>query len=91
MTFATYPKMKESGIESIGKIPEGWESRKLRTVCNMFGRIGYRGYTINDIVEEGEGAITLSPSNIIDDKFDLNKKIYLSWMKSLQDLEDLVQ
>ena len=81
MTFVKYPKMKESGIESIGKIPEGWESRKLRTVCNMFGRIGYRGYTINDIVEEGEGAITLSPSNIIDDKFDLNKKIYLSWMK----------
>ena len=76
-----YSQMKESGIESIGKIPEGWESRKLRTVCNMFGRIGYRGYTINDIVEEGEGAITLSPSNIIDDKFDLNKKIYLSWMK----------
>ena len=33
MTFAKYPKMKESGIEWIGEIPEEWKIQKLKHVC----------------------------------------------------------
>jgi len=73
--------MKDSGIDWIGKIPETWKIKKLKFVSNVVGRIGFRGYTVDDIVGEGEGAVTLSPSNIIDDQFNLNKKTYLSWLK----------
>lgn len=59
----------------------GWEIKKLGEVCTIKGRIGFRGYTREDLVEHGEGAITLSPSNIIDDKLDLNKCQYISWHK----------
>ena len=48
------------------EIPQGWEWCRLRDLCTVFGRIGFRGYTRNDIVEKGFGAITLSPSNMQD-------------------------
>ena len=37
---------------------------RLKYVVDIFGRIGFRGYTEQDLVDENEGAITLSPSNI---------------------------
>lgn len=73
--------MKDSGIIGIKKIPENWGKKKLKFVSRIFGRIGFRGYTVNDIVNEGEGAITLSPSNIFEDTFNLDNKTYLSWAK----------
>ena len=30
-----YPKYKDSGIEWIGEIPEGWNIKKLGFNCNM--------------------------------------------------------
>ena len=57
-------EMKDSGVEWIGKIPKYWEINKLKNISSIYGRIGFRGYTVNDLVSEGEGAITLSPSNI---------------------------
>jgi type I restriction enzyme, S subunit len=81
MKYKQYPKYEDSGVDWIGYIPEGWKVKKLKFVSSLFGRIGYRGYTVDDIVAQGEGAITLSPSNIIDDKFSLKKKTYLSLMK----------
>lgn len=73
--------MKDSGIEWIGKIPAHWKTCKLQTVSDIFGRIGFRGYTQNDLVDEGEGAITLSPSNILDCYTTYAKCSYLSWDK----------
>lgn len=61
--------------------PEGWIVRPLRAVCSIYGRIGFRGYTTEDIVDEGEGAITLSPSNILSGELDLSDRTYLSWEK----------
>lgn len=60
---------------------EGWELKKLGEVCEIKGRIGYRGYTKNDLVEKGQGAITLSPSNIQNNKFNTNECTYISWFK----------
>ena len=60
---------------------QGWEIKKLGDVCTIKGRIGFRGYTRNDLVEQGKGAITLSPSNIVNDKLDLTKCQYISWHK----------
>ena len=73
--------MKESGIDWIGQIPEEWEVSKLEQYVDIFGRIGFRGYTTNDIVNEGEGAISYSPSNIIDYSVIDNNNTYISWSK----------
>ena len=63
-------------------IPQGWEWCRLRDLCTVFGRIGFRGYTRNDIVEKGFGAITLSPSNM-QDNGNMNYSVvsYISWKK----------
>ncbi len=65
----------------IGVIPIDWEIKPLGEVCKIFGRIGFRGYTTNDIVEKEQGAITLSPSNIKDDRIDYSNCTYISWFK----------
>ena len=41
-----------------------WEKCSLNDISTIYGRIGFRGYTVADIVEKGEGAIALSPTNI---------------------------
>ncbi len=74
-------KMKDSGVEWIGEIPEGWEVKRLKELCNAFGRIGFRGYTTSDLVGEGDGAITISPSNIKEEFMTFEKCSYLSWNK----------
>ena len=65
----------------VGIIPNDWELKKIGEVCQIFGRIGFRGYTVNDIVAEGNGAISISPSNIKDDKIEFKKCTYISWFK----------
>ncbi len=60
---------------------KGWEIKTIGETCTIKGRIGFRGYTREDLVEEGEGAITLSPSNIVNDALDLTKCSYISWYK----------
>ncbi|WP_027124942.1 restriction endonuclease subunit S [Gelidibacter mesophilus] len=74
-------KLKDSGVEWIGEIPEHWEVKKLKELCKAYGRIGFRGYTTSDLVNEGEGAITISPSNIKDEFMTFEKCSYLSWKK----------
>lgn len=79
--------LKDSGVEWIGEIPEHWEVKKLKEICKAFGRIGFRGYTISDLVNEGDGAITISPSNIKEDFMTFEKCSYLSWHKYIESPE----
>jgi type I restriction enzyme S subunit len=75
-------KMKDSGVEWIGDTPEDWIKSKVKYVSTIFGRIGYRGYTVEDIVDEGEGVITISPSNIKNDIFTIEgENTFLSFEK----------
>lgn len=82
--------LKDSGIEWIGEIPEHWEVKKLKFSCNIFGRIGFRGYKSDDLVSEGNGAITLSPSNMKDMKMDYTNRTYLSWKKYYESPEIMI-
>lgn len=54
---------------------------KLGDMCEIKGRIGFRGYTRRDIVDENQGAISLSPSNIVDGCLCYDKCTYISWAK----------
>ncbi len=60
----------------------GWQEKKLVNVCDIFGRIGFRGYTTKDLVcSQNDGAISLSPSNIQNGEMDYSKRTYISWFK----------
>ena len=72
---------KESGIQGLEKISCDYDYTKIKYVAEIYGRIGFRGYTASDLVSEGEGAITLSPSNLIDGKMVYDKCSYISWEK----------
>ena len=62
------------------EIPENWAWCRLLDVCHIFGRIGFRGYTKEDLVLSG-GAITLSPSNIVNGRMSYDNCTYISWDK----------
>ena len=69
----------------------GWEDKLLKDICSVFGRIGFRGYTKADFVSTPDnGAITLSPSNIIGGELSCDKCSYVSWEKYNQSPEIMV-
>ena len=51
-------KMKDSGVEWIGEIPEHWKVMKVKHLCNLNGRIGWQGLTSAEYKEEGPYLIT---------------------------------
>ena len=72
-------------------IPDSWEWCKLVDCCHIVGRIGFRGYTKDDLVCENNGAITLSPSNIVNGSMHYDKCTYISWDKYYESPEIQVQ
>lgn len=58
-----------------------WSKVKIKDIASIFGRIGFRGYTKSDIVKEGFGAISLSPSNIVNGNLNYDNCTYISWDK----------
>lgn len=73
------------------RIPDGWEVKPLNQILSLFGRIGFRGYNVTDLVQEGKGAITLSPSNIENGIVTFNKCTYLSWEKYKESPEIMIE
>lgn len=74
------PKLRFKEFEKDGE----WSLKQLGDdkLIEINGRIGYRGYTTEDIVSKGKGAISMSPSNI-DENWNLNfeKSTYITWEK----------
>ncbi|MGN1156772.1 MAG: restriction endonuclease subunit S [Agathobacter sp.] len=83
--------MKDSGIEWIGEIPADWEVTKLKYICNTQGRIGFKGYTVQDQVDEGEGALSLGATHMVNGKISLNNPVYISWDKYYESPEIMVK
>ena len=74
--------MKPGYIQTdVGIIPQDWAVTQIGDIAKIYGRIGFRGYTVDDIVRKGDGAITISPSNIQDNKTDFSNCTYISWKK----------
>ena len=74
-----YEYYRDQLLDLEGK--EGVEMKKLGEVCEIKGRIGFRGYTREDQVEKGEGVISLSPGNIENGQMVYNGCTYISWEK----------
>ena len=66
------------------------EWKKLGEVCEIKGRIGFRGYTRDDQVEKGEGAISLSPGNIDNGSMNYESCTYITWDKYEESPEIIV-
>lgn len=80
--LAPHTRFKDSGIEWLGELPEGWHGTTLKRVVSVCGRIGFRGYTTEDLVDEDEGALVLGGTNLTKiGQLDLTKRTYLSWFK----------
>lgn len=61
---------------------EDWYIGKIGNNSEVFGRIGFRGYTVDDLVDKGEGALTIGGKHISKDfQLDLSDPEYLSWEK----------
>ncbi|GAB3501004.1 hypothetical protein GCM10027341_27170 [Spirosoma knui] len=86
----SYEQYKPSGIDWLDAIPSHWEVKKLKHIASIFGRIGYRGYTVDDIVAENEGVVTISPSNIKNDVFTLENSTYISYDKYYESPEIMI-
>ena len=74
-----YEYYRDQLLDLEGK--EGVEMKTLGEICEIKGRIGFRGYTRDDQVAEGEGVISLSPGNIEDGKMVYDGCTYITWTK----------
>ncbi|MCF2446213.1 restriction endonuclease subunit S [Dyadobacter sp. CY345] len=71
-----------SEIIEISKLPEKWQSIKLNQIASVKGRIGFRGYTKSDLVQKGNGALTIGAKHINkNNKLNFIDPEYISWEK----------
>lgn len=69
-----------------------WQKHKLCNIASIVGRIGFRGYTTNDIVAKGKGAIALSPTNIENNRLTYDKdNTYISFYKFEESPEIMIK
>ena len=67
-------------------------SKLLKQLVKLDGRIGYRGYTKQDIVERSKGVLTYSPTNILNNKIVNGKNdTYISQAKYEESPEIMVK
>jgi type I restriction enzyme S subunit len=85
-------ELKRISEEWIGEIPKHWEIKKVKLICKIQGRIGFKGYKTSDLVFDGNGAITLGATHITKfNKIDLSEPVYLSWDKYYESPEIMVK
>jgi type I restriction enzyme S subunit len=75
MKSQTYPRIKSSGVEWLGEVPEHWEVNRLRRIGEAI--IGLT-YSPIDVVNEGEGTLVLRSSNIQGGRIKLDDNVFVS-------------
>lgn len=78
-------------MTEVGVIPEDWEVKTLGKLACINGRIGFRGYTVKDLVRKGEGAIAIGGKHISKNFLDLSDAEYISWEKYYESPEIMVK
>lgn len=71
-------KMKDSGIEWIGNMPEHWEVKRGRYIGSISHGVSFKP---NDMLAEGEGVLVLRASNIQKSKLSFTDNVYISRSK----------
>ena len=81
------PKYRFKEFEKDGE----WVETSVEENCLVKGRIGYRGYTTEDIVEQGKGALVLGGKHIQNQLLRLTDPTFLSWEKYYESPEIMVE
>ena len=84
--FVSY---KESSFELLCKIPEHWDIIKLKYIAEVRGRVGFKGYSASDLVDEG--AYSIGGKHISNNKIDLSDPTFISWHKYYESPEIMVK
>lgn len=71
--YERYPEYKDSGVEWLGEIPAGWESKKIKHLGRSI--IGLT-YSPEDVTDE-TGTLVLRSSNIQNEKLSLLDNVYV--------------
>ena len=80
------PHFNMSEVKNIPRLrfsefKNNWSKKYLKSISKVKGRIGFRGYTKSDLVEECSGALVLGGKNISNYRLDLSDRTYLNWDK----------
>ena len=70
---------------------KSWCLTRVGDNCTLKGRIGYRGYTKEDLVKKGNGALVLGGKNIQSHLLDLSEQTFLTWEKYYESPEIMVE
>lgn len=82
VTVGTNKKIVLIGTDWVKNLPSHWEKGRLKNYSTIKGRIGFRGYTTSDLVNEGEGALTLGATHINQiGLIDIGNPVFISWDK----------
>ena len=73
-----YEKYKNSGVEWIGEIPEGWEIRKFGSVSYMKGRIGWQGLKQSEFTKNKNDPFLITGMNFHDGKIRWNEVYHIT-------------
>lgn len=78
----------KNGIE----VPVEWDVKELGKLTEMKGRIGWQGYTINDLTEDASEPLVIGGTQISKEhKLDFSKPVYLKRKKYLEAPEIFVK
>ena len=53
-----YPAYRDSGVEWLGEVPEGWITKKIKHTTYVKGRIGWKGLKSDEFIGEGPYLVT---------------------------------
>lgn len=67
-------KLKDSGVDWIGKVPVGWEVRRVKDVGSAWNGLTY---SPEEVCEEGEGLLVLRSANIQDGRLDYADSVFV--------------
>jgi type I restriction enzyme S subunit len=82
-------KMKDSGIEWLGEVPEDWELKPLKHLATLKGRLGWKGLKAEEYVEIGYGF--LSTPDIKNDAIDFSNINYITKERFLESPEIILE
>ncbi|HFJ9378287.1 TPA: restriction endonuclease subunit S [Bacillus paranthracis] len=82
-------KMKDSGVEWIGEIPEHWEKTRLDFIARVKARLGWKGLKAEEYVDEGY--IFLSTPNLKGRNIDFKNVNYITEERYLESPEIMLE
>lgn len=87
-----YNDYKDSGVAYINEIPAKWILTRNKYLAEIKGRIGFKGYTKNDFVDKGKGALVIGATEMtVEGKILIKNPQFISWFKYYESPEIMLE